>query len=126
MDYLQKLISKFLYYSSLSYTYTTTSFVQIIALGILCFKDNLQQLISRSLYYSSYPYTHTTAAVVDITALGVHGFVVDGERRVVDHGHNGHGHVRPHDVRVRHAEEQHECHPVPSAEAAWERRYIIN
>lgn len=64
-------------------------------------------------YTTRYTYT---GLISDVPALRVYVFVGHGQRRVVDHGHDGHGHVGPHDVRVRHAQEQHEGDEVPPAE----------
>lgn len=58
-----------------------------------------------------------THAGVSDPALGIHVLRYDGQRCVVDHGDNGDRHVGTHDIRVRHAQEQHECHPVSHAEA---------
>lgn len=58
---------------------------------------------------------------VNVSALSVHSLLVHWQRSVVDHGHYGYGHVGPHDVRIRHAEEQHERHPVTSSQAACDK-----
>lgn len=55
-------------------------------------------------------------------ALGVNKLIVGVlalqiDRRVIDHRHNRHGHVSPHDVRVRHAQEEHEGDEMPGAHA---------
>lgn len=41
-------------------------------------------------------------------AFVVHLCWILGQCRLVDHCYNGHRHVCPHHIRVRHAEEQHE------------------
>lgn len=45
-------------------------------------------------------------------ALVQHGFLALRDGGVIDHRHDRHGHIRPHHVSIRHAEEQHQSHYV--------------
>lgn len=58
---------------------------------------------------------------VEPLALVVRDGRVPFQRRLVDHGHNGHGHVGSHNVRVGHSEEQHERDDVARADPCYKK-----
>lgn len=61
----------------------------------------------------------TYAIVQDSVAFVIEELVVLLNGGMIDHGHDGHGHVGPHDVRVGHAQEEHQRHEMPRAEPCW-------
>lgn len=64
--------------------------------------------------------THVYGCVPGGCVVALTFVVRDGrvpfQRRLIDHGHYGHGHVSPHYVSVGHAEEQHERNDVTGAD----------
>lgn len=54
----------------------------------------------------------------NLTALVVDDVGRHWKCAVVHHGNDGHGHIRAHDICIRHAEEEHEGGDVPGAEAS--------